>query len=199
MATARPTSGSSATTSEQRGFLIRFSPDYVAVDERTFVWGLNSDKKFFGDLNNDGQCDIVLARFGYSYFGTYSPDWSGTDFSYGFGIPGDRPGVADFDGDGLMDLVAAREGGGSIHWYVRTSSSIWTDSNSLGTFGSAGDAIVLDDYNGDGLADLAVFRDGEFRISYSPDYDGTDRAEALGDSGDVPLQRPTEGEGIVGW
>lgn len=180
-------------------YVLRFSPTYGSGTEVTKTFGLSGDKKFFGDVNADGGCDIIVNRSGNQNYATYSPDWgTGTDFSAGFGLSGDIPVLADYDGDGLMDLAVARDTGTSTLWFVKYSSGGYSTTNVSTFLSLTGGYPVVDDYNGDGRADPALYKDGSFYISFSPTFYGFNRIEALGADVDAKLQNPTSLGGAVG-
>jgi hypothetical protein len=122
-------------------------------------WGQNADVPVPGDYDGDGKADFMIRRGDVTGHLTFWLRTNGTNnvSVQFFGLAADYSVPGDYDGDGKTDLAVARDSGGNLNWYYRSSitgNTIW-----LGPFGSnLSDYIVQGDYDGDGKTDIAVWR-----------------------------------------
>ncbi|MDQ0464168.1 Ca2+-binding RTX toxin-like protein [Caulobacter ginsengisoli] len=126
-----------------------------------------------GDIDNDGDQDVIAAVYGDGYHllrndgSAVAPDFIQDDAALSLsGAPSNVAGLTlfDIDGDGFLDLVVGRYGGtieafkgdGTFNFTQLTGAANPFDGIQTYSFASPG----LADLNGDGFADLVVSRGG---------------------------------------
>jgi murein DD-endopeptidase MepM/ murein hydrolase activator NlpD len=137
------------------------------VADITFFFGNPGDFPVAGDFNGDG-CDTVsIYRPAEATFyiinelGSNDGGLGAAEYSFMFGVTGDKPFVGDFDGDGVDTVGLHRESTGLVYY---------RDSNETGTadaqfiFGDPGDMITAGDWDGDGDDTVALYRSSDDRI-----------------------------------
>lgn len=121
------------------------------VDPQTVIYGMSEgDKKLAGDMNGDGQDDIVcydkgswLCSFTPSDTEYKTPDFVSKDVQVTFGTSYDIPVLCDVDGDGYADMglcsVDDEEVSFNLHSAMKTANNGYSSDNGRGTF----DKVVL--------------------------------------------------------
>ena len=128
-----------------------------------FLGGNSNMCLVFGDINNDGNADMVTAhQYGTVYFGDGTGGFTNVDGN----LPGSLyggPSLGDINNDGGKDLAFAYNGGVQV-WIWDNTEEIWIDySGSLPGYGSY-EETQLYDMNADGNMDLAAYGDGDFTL-----------------------------------
>jgi len=126
--------------------------------------GSNSSLDFcFGDVNNDGNADLIAAhQYGTVYLGDGAGEFVNADNN----LPGTGtrvgPSVGDIDNDGDQDL-AFRGPGYSLQVWRWETSGVWSDA-SAGLPGSGISATQLADMDGDGWCDVVAVGSEQVRV-----------------------------------
>ena len=110
-----------------------------------------------GDVNRDGQADIVVARTIANTVITLLGNGDGT-FRTGSSINVVNPGgvaLSDLNGDGQLDLAVARPSQNSVSIYQGDGRGGFTASRELAV-GSSPRSVLLSDLNADGYKDVIV-------------------------------------------
>jgi hypothetical protein len=121
----------------------------------------------FGDINRDGNMDILAAhQYGTAYFG----DGTGTFVNNDAGLPatGNSPrygvSMGDVDLDGGKDLAFTNPNGGVEVWIWDENAATWVDwSNNLPASGGY-ELTELADMNSDGFVDVMGCGTGIFQL-----------------------------------
>jgi Ca2+-binding RTX toxin-like protein len=129
-------------------------------------------RAMFGDLDGDGDLDLILASFGgFGFFYRNEGTAAAPQFTY-VGVAtglymasgGQRPTLFDVDGDGDLDVVAVDPLGGGIQYFENTGDAATAvfeqrsggdnpfDGIAPGIYG----AVTFADLDGDGLEELIV-------------------------------------------
>jgi hypothetical protein len=136
------------------------------VADNSFFFGVAGDFPVAGDFDGDG-CDTVsIYRPSEGRF--YITNQLGSDdvafvadYSFLFGVTGDKPFVGDFDGDGVDTIGLHRESSGLVY-FRNSNTSGFADAEFL--FGIARDVLVAGDWDGDGDDTVGVYRRSEGRF-----------------------------------
>jgi hypothetical protein len=141
------------------------------VADISFYFGIPSDIPIAGDFDGDG-CDTVsIYRPSQGRF--YITNRLGAndrafvaDYSFLFGVPGDKPFVGDFNGDGVDTIGLHRESTGLMYFRNSNSSGY---AHTQFVYGIPRDKVVAGDWDGDGDDTIAVYRPstGMVYIRYS--------------------------------
>ena len=154
----------------------------VFVDSLQSLGTNNSRSTALGDVDGDGDLDIVVANEAAQGNRIYVNDGSGTftDFGQSLGTNDSQfVALGDVDDDGDLDMVVANFNQGN-RVYNNNGSGLFTDSGqSLGT--NISHSIALGDVDDDGDLDMVVGNSVGNRI-YSNDGNGTftDSGQSLG-------------------
>jgi hypothetical protein len=143
------------------GFVYLRNSNTEGIADITFFFGNPGDLPIAGDFNNDG-CDTVSiyrpseARFYIiNQLGQNGGGLGAAEYSYLFGVPGDKPFIGDFNGDGIDTPGLHRESAGFVYF---------RDSNTQGIadfsffYGNPGDKLVAGDWNGDRIDTVGIYR-----------------------------------------
>ncbi len=130
-----------------------------------FLNGNAADRFVFGDINNDGNADFIVAhQYGAVYFGDGTGNFINGDGNLpnpgSIGFYG--PSLGDIDNDGDKDIAFIQN---AIEvWGWDQDNDIWTDLS--GNLPPGGDfqETQLYDMNSDGYMDLAAYGDGIFKL-----------------------------------
>jgi hypothetical protein len=138
-----------------------------------FSPGLSPGHVAVGDLNHDGNLDLVVGRDATFYDGYASGvsvllgngDGSFRNgWTYDFGLHGPDspvPTLADFNGDGNLDLAVLTESTG-LSVFLANGDGTFQAPRTVGA-GQGAQALAVGDVNGDGIPDLAVADHGDFQ------------------------------------
>lgn len=138
-----------------------------------FYLGTPGDIPLAGDFDGDG-CDTVsVYRPGQGR--AYVANLLGfpgsafvADYSFFFGVPGDKPFVGDFDGDGDDGLGLHRESNGLVYFTDQVLHSQLVagaaTTDTLFVYGIPGDRLVAGDWDDNGTDTVAVFRPMESNL-----------------------------------
>ena len=149
---------------QSNGFVYLRNSNSQGVGEIKFFFGIPGDIPIAGDFNNDG-CDTVsIYRPGeariyiINELGSNDGGLGDADFSFLFGVPGDKPFVADFDDDGTDTVGLHRESTGLV--YYRNSLTQGVAEKEF-IFGDPGDKIIAAEWgqrDGFGPDTVGIFR-----------------------------------------
>jgi hypothetical protein len=146
----------------------------------------------FGDVNNDGKLDVIVASGDWTYEGIrcFVGDGNGGWDNQSLGLPlvGSYTDleVADLNNDGKLDIACSQLYGSLGIWTGNGGEGgymIWTSQNSPGYW----NGVALGDVNNDGIIDIAAGRDSGLKVWTSNGGDGgfvwTDSSGGLPASG----------------
>ena len=146
------------------GFVYLRNSNTQGVADIRFFFGIPGDVPLAGDFNNDG-CDTVsIYRPGeariyvINELGSNDGGLGNADFSFLFGVSGDKPFVADFDNDGVDTVGLHRESTGLV--YYRNSLTQGVAEKQF-IFGDPGDKIIAADWAQKGVSGpdtVGIFR-----------------------------------------
>ena len=128
--------------------------------------GVGPDGIVAGDLNGDGNTDLIVANNNFqapSVLSVFLGNGDGTlqpvvTYAAGSGPAG--MALADFNGDGKLDLISANTGSSDISLFYGDGDGTFQPAHSLTfTSGSLPIWVAAGDFNGDGGMDAAVVLD----------------------------------------
>jgi hypothetical protein len=162
--------------------------------DKTYSFGLATDKPVTGDWNKDTNTEAGVFRSGRWYL-DYSGDgvWNAGDKTYSFGMATDIPVGGDWNGDGKTEAGVFRSG----KWYLDYSGDgVWNAGDKTYSFGMATDIPVSGDWNGDGKTEAGVFRSGKWYLDYTGEgaWNTGDKTYSFGKSTDKPVSGDWNGD-----
>ena len=180
---------------QSNGFVYLRNSNSQGVGEIKFFFGIPGDIPIAGDFNNDG-CDTVsIYRPGeariyiINELGSNDGGLGDADFSFLFGVPGDKPFVADFDDDGTDTVGLHRESTGLV--YYRNSLTQGVAEKEF-IFGDPGDKIIAAEWgqrDGFGPDTVGIFRpsNGTVYLRFSNSQGVADVDFLYGNSNMLPV------------
>ena len=145
------------------GFVYLRNSNSQGFAHRQYFFGVAGDVPLAGDFDGDG-CDTVsIYRPSEQRFYIINRLGDGgvglpADFSFIFGVPGDKPFTGDFDGNGRDEIGLHRESTGLV--YLRyTLTTGFADTQFF--YGLPGDFLVAGDWDGNGTDTPAIYRPSE--------------------------------------
>lgn len=149
------------------GYVYLRNTNSVGVADISFYFGIPGDFPIAGDFNGDG-CDTVsIYRPSEGSFhvinalGSNDGGLGGADYSFLFGVVGDKPFVGDFDGDGIDTIGLHRESTGLV--YFRNTNSTGVAEHEF-VYGIPNDVLIAGDWDGDGSDTIGVYRPSNERF-----------------------------------
>ena len=143
------------------GYVYLRNTNTQGVADVSFFFGIPGDFPVAGDFNGDG-CDTVSiyrpseGRFYVvNELGSNDGGLGAADYSFLFGVLGDKPFVGDFDGDGVDTVGLHRESSGLVY-FRNTNTTGVADFEFV--FGIPNDMLVAGDWDGDGNDTIGVYR-----------------------------------------
>jgi hypothetical protein len=124
----------------------------------------------FGDFNNDGYPDLIVALDGSQLWsndgtGTFTPMQNGLPLGFNIGLD-----VADVNNDGAADIAVARGNTAAVYFFDTAASTWQSISTGLPTGGVQG--IRLADMDMDGTAEVVIWSSRSISV-YKADSDFT--------------------------
>jgi hypothetical protein len=168
------------------GYVYLRNSNTEGVADISFFFGNPGDLPMAGDFNGNG-CDTVSIYrpseqrfYVINTLGSNDGGLGAAEYSFLFGVAGDKPFVGDFNGDGIDTVGLHRESTGLV--YLR-------DSNTTGVadyqfiYGDPGDMLVAGDWDGDGDDTVGVYRpsNGMFYLRNSNTQGVADASFSVGD------------------
>jgi len=155
---------------------------------RTFAYGVRTDRALLCDWDADGLDEPVIYRAGTWYLRTGVAE-SPTARRITFGTASDTPVCGDLDGDGDDEPVLFRDGTWTARTdFLSTGTTAWTVG-----YGTTGDRPVLGDWDGNGSADLGAYRGNTWYLRAASG--ATAHRYSFGRTTDVPVVADWDGDG----
>ena len=143
------------------GYVYLRNSNTQGVAHISYFFGIPGDFPVAGDFNGNG-CDTVSiyrpseGRFYViNELGSADGGLGAADYSFLFGVLGDKPFVGDFDGDGVDTVGLHRESSGLV--YFRNSNTTGVAHFEF-VYGIPNDMLVAGDWDGDGDDTIGVYR-----------------------------------------
>jgi hypothetical protein len=143
------------------GYVYLRNSNTEGVANVSFFFGNPGDLPMAGDFNGNG-CDTVsiyrpLEQRFYviNALGSADRGLGAADYSFLFGVPGDKPFVGDFNADRVDTVGLHRESTGLV--YFRNSNTTGVADNQF-IYGDPGDLLVAGDWDGDRDDTVGVYR-----------------------------------------
>lgn len=124
-----------------------------------------------GDLNGDGNLDVVTANYGSNNLSVLLGSASGalgapTNLAVGAGTEPYGVVLADFNGDGRLDIASANRGTNNISIFLNSGTGSFGAPTTIGLgTGTQPYDIVAADFNGDSRVDLATANEDSDNLS----------------------------------
>lgn len=144
------------------GFVYLRNSNTQGIADVRFFFGNPGDEPLAGDFNNDGCDTISIWRpsenrvYIINKLGENDGGLGAADFSYSYGIPGDRPFVGDFDGDGVDTVGLYRPSSGNV--FLRDSLSSGPPDTTFNYGGAGTDLPLASDWDGNGTDTIGVYQ-----------------------------------------
>ena len=117
------------------------------------------------------------------------------DWSFAFGLAGDKPFSGDWNADGRDGVGLFREATGIFY----LDNNLDGRADKSFAFGTAGDKPISGDWDGDGLDGVGVFRNSEGKFYLDNNLDGiADKIITFGNPNDEPISGDWDGDGKYG-
>ncbi|MBD1211072.1 MAG: VCBS repeat-containing protein, partial [Ignavibacteria bacterium] len=149
------------------------SGSYTAIAGSPFAVGGALRSLVFGDVDRDGDLDLVITRIGLASVVVLLNNGSGSFTTSAIGSPftvGTSPwyvALGDVDGDGDLDLATANNGSNDVTLLLNNGVGTFTPAPgspiALGSTGASG--IDFGDVDGDGDLDFAVANNGSTNVA----------------------------------
>ncbi|WP_170309572.1 Ig-like domain-containing protein [Litorilituus lipolyticus] len=136
------------------------------------VDNLNTSDHALGDLNNDGQIDLVLVSSNSEQGNTVLLNIGAGNFNvvqvFSEGTVANAIDLVDLDNDGFLDIVIANSKESASGYHLNDGNGMFGSIISLGTIDSTD--VTSGDFNNDGLSDIAFSELGsyEHRVYIQP-------------------------------
>lgn len=114
-----------------------------------------------------------------------------SEFTFGFGLPGDQAISGDWDGDGIDTVGIYRDG----VFHLKNSNTSGVADISF-AFGAPGSQPVAGDWNGDGVDTVGTFNNDTFSLRDTNSSGAPDYVYTLGVAGDVGMAGDWDGDGV---
>ena len=122
-----------------------------------------------GDVNNDGNMDLVIGKTGFSHISVLLGSGNGSFGFYTAFLAGREPQsltISDFDGDGRPDIAVGNYQDNSVTVFQGNGTGAYdTLKGQYFRVGARPMSLLSGDFNGDGKPDLALANTGASSIS----------------------------------
>jgi hypothetical protein len=143
------------------GFVYLRNSNSQGVGDIRFFFGNPGDVPLAGDFDGDG-CDTVSVyrpaegrAFIINELGANEGGLGAADFSYYFGVPGDKSFIGDFDNDSIDELGLHRESTGLVYFRLTHTQGV---ADSTFVFGDPGDKVIAGSWTGAGAETVGLLR-----------------------------------------
>lgn len=158
-------------------------------NQATFATGANPKSIAIGDLNGDGNLDVVAANFGGNSLSILLGNGNGTFATQQTLSTGTNPRavkLSDLNADGNLDLIVTDSGDNKVSVFLGNGNGTFLPRQTFAT-GATPFAVVAADVNGDGVPDLIVTNFTNSSVSVLlGNGDGTFAAQQLFATGGNP-------------
>ena len=136
--------------------------------QQTFAVGNNPYSVVMGDVNGDGNADLIVANENDNTVSVLLGNGNGTFQAQRTFATGREPfmaAVADLTGDGKNDIVVANSDSGTVSVLLGNGNGTFQAQKTFSCSGAYPDCITVSDLNGDGIPDLAVCNEYRYGAS----------------------------------